>query len=573
VPSAEPTTNPGAPTPPPVGPGVPGTDLPTIAGLVLAHRDDDHVAVLFEDESLTYREWVQGCVERAHLLLAVRDPERPFHVGVLADNVPEYTLLLGAVALAGGALVGINPTRQGAELERDIRHADCQIIVSEQRHLPTLAGLDLGVPEDRTFVVGTAAWDAALAPHQGAEPPDVEIDPLAPYLLLFTSGTTGSPKAAICSQARLARIGPHIVSAQGLTADDVCYLVMPMFHSNALMAGWVGCLTAGATAALRRKFSASGFLPDVRRFGVTFFNYVGKPLTYILATPEQPDDADNPLTRAFGNEGAPHDLDRFAQRFGCRVQDSYGSTEGGATVQRVPGMPPGSLGMGPEGTVILDPETLQEKPRAVFDEHGRLTNADECVGEIANLTSASSFEGYWNNPEAVEERTHHGIYWSGDLGYRDADGWFYFAGRNYDWLRVDGENFAAAPIETILCRHPAVALAAVYAVPNAEVGDDVMAAVALRPGAEVSGSELMAFLEAQGDLGTKWKPRYVRLADELPQTQTNKILKRELRGERWECADPVLVRDGDGYRLLTDDDRAEIRARFAERDRLAVLDA
>ena len=82
------------------------------------------------------------------------------------------------------------------------------------------------------------------------------------------------------------------------------------------------------------------------------------------------------------------------------------------------------------------------------------------VGEIANLTTASSFEGYWNNPEANEERTHDGIYWSGDLGYRDADGWFYFAGRNYDWLRVDGENFAAGPIETILCRHPQVALVA-----------------------------------------------------------------------------------------------------------------
>jgi fatty-acyl-CoA synthase len=548
-------------------------ELPTIARLVLDRRDDDRVAVRFEDESLTYREWVQGCIDRAHLLLAVRDPERPFHVGVLLDNTPEYTMLLGAVALAGGALVGINPTRKGAELERDIRHADCQILVTEERHLPTLDGLDPGIPEERRFVVDRPGWDAELAPHRGAEPPAVVIDPLAPYLLLFTSGTTGSPKAAICSQARLARIGTHISAAQDLTEDSVCYCVMPMFHSNALMAGWVGCLSAGATCALRRKFSASGFLPDVRKFGVTYFNYVGKPLTYILATPEQPDDADNPLVTAFGNEGAPHDLDRFAQRFGCRVQDSYGSTEGGVSVQRVPGMPPGSLGMGPEGTVVLDPETKQEKPRAVFDERGRLTNADDCVGEIASLTAASSFEGYWNNAEANQERTHDGIYWSGDLGYRDADGWFYFAGRNYDWLRVDGENFAAAPIETILCRHPQIALAAVYAVPNAEVGDDVMAAVALRPGARVDGDELMRFLDGQGDLGTKWKPRYVRLADELPQTQTNKILKRELRAERWECGDPVLVRDGDRYRPLTDDDRTAIRERFAARERLAVLDA
>ena len=111
--------------------------------------------------------------------------------------------------------------------------------------------------------------------------------------------------------------------------------------------------------------------------------------------------------------------------------------------------------------------------------NGRLLNADEAIGEIVNSTRGT-FEGYWNNPEANAERMRDGAYWTGDLGYRDDDGYFYFAGRSADWIRVDGENFAGAPVERILSRFAGVVLAAVYAVPDPVVGDQVMAALAAR---------------------------------------------------------------------------------------------
>src|SRR5690606_29478978 len=117
----------------------------------------------------------------------------------------------------------------------------------------------------------------------------------------------------------LGRIAVQQAQRRNLTAEDVFYVVMPMFHSNAIMAGIAPAVRTGGRLVLRRKFSASGFLPDVRRYGVTFFNYVGKPLSYILATPEKPDDADNPLRIAFGNEAAPRDIAAFARRFGCTV--------------------------------------------------------------------------------------------------------------------------------------------------------------------------------------------------------------------------------------------------------------
>lgn len=170
---------------------------------------------------------------------------------------------------------------------------------------------------------------------------------------------------------------------------------------------------------------------------------------------------------------------------------------------------------------------------AVFDETGALANADEAVGgEIVNTTGGGGmFGGYYNDGNATDERLRHGMYWSGgDLGYRDADGWIYLAGRTADWMRVDGENMAAAPIERIILRLPQVSQVAVYPVPDEHVGDQVMAAIVLADHAQLTPpAELEEFLAQQSDLSPKsWPPRYVWIADELPATATNKVLKREL---------------------------------------------
>ena len=125
----------------------------------------------------------------------------------------------------------------------------------------------------------------------------------------------------------------------------------------------------------------------------------------------------------------------------------------------------------------------KEKPRAELDERGRVLNAEECVGEIVNTQGVGPFEGYYNNDDATAKTTRFGWYWSGDLGYKDADGFLYFAGRNADWIRVDGENFPAGPIEEALRKAPGVVLAAVYGVPDDQAGDQVMAGLVLADGA------------------------------------------------------------------------------------------
>ena len=516
--------------------------VPTFAEHVLARAEDDNVALLFEDDTWTYREWVAECVARAGLFQHMRVPGVP-HIGVLLENVPDFTMWLGAAALVGATVVGINPTRRGSELARDITYTECQLIITESTQVHLLDGLDLGAANDRVLVIDDPAYHAALAPHRGVPASGLSYSPETQYLLLFTSGTSGAPKAVITSHGRLHNVAGAMMGITALSQADVTYISMPLFHSNALFTAWAPSIVSGAAIALRRTFSASGFLADVRRFGATYFNYVGKPLAYILATPERDDDADNTLRRGYGNEAAEADLVRFTQRFGCALSDGYGQTETGASIIRVPGMPAGALGVGAPTIRVLNADTGDECPRATFDGNGRLLNADDAIGEIVNGTRGT-FEGYWNNPEANSERLRDGAYWTGDLAYRDAEGYFYFAGRSADWVRVDGENFSGAPIERILMRFPNVVLAAAYGVPDAEIGDRVMCALQLSDGVAFDPVAFATFLSEQPDLGSKWSPTFVRIVDDFPMTQTNKILKRELVKQQWRVNDQMWWRVG-----------------------------
>ncbi|HEX5096736.1 MAG TPA: AMP-binding protein, partial [Acidimicrobiia bacterium] len=537
---------------------------------VLGRADDDGVALLFEDEQWTWREVVAEARTRARLFLELRQPG-PFHVGVLLENVPEFVFVLTGAGLAGAAVVGINPTRRGAELARDINHTDCQLIVTDASMRPLLDGLDLDVPADRIFDVDGPEYAALVAK---ARDDTRVIEPPAPetlFALLFTSGSTGAPKAVRMTQGRAARGAANVI----FSPDDVLYCAMPLYHGNALNANLFPALRSGAAIALRQKFSASGFLPDARRYNVTFFNTVGRALNHILSTPESADDRDHSIKYVLGPESAPADVRAFKKRFGVPVFEGYGSSENAIMMYPDPSAPKGSLGVPMEGVevVILDPVTAEEKPRARYDEHGKLLNASEAIGEIVSKNATARFEGYYNNPEADAERTRNGWYWSGDLGYRDEGGVFWFAGRNADWIRVDGENFAAAPIERILARFPGADGIAVYAVPDSRTGDQVMAAIEMLDGATFDPVAFARFLDEQRDLGTKWAPRYVRVVDELPVGATNKLDKRPLRAARWETTDPVYWRPPRAaeYVPFTATDAATLQREFEANDRTNLL--
>ncbi|MFD8632178.1 AMP-binding protein [Streptomyces sp. NPDC059533] len=553
----------------------------TVAELVARQWGDHRPGLMYEDADarrhvLTHHRTAQEAAARAALLVDLMPPGAEPHIGVLLDNTPEFPFWLGAAALAGAAVAGINPTRRGPELARDILHTECRILVTERAHLPLLRGLDL--PGVRMLVTDTEEYAALLAPYAAAKPGDAVLTapgPATRLLLYFTSGSTGAPKAAVCSQGRLAGAGASLARSFSVGEGDVHYVCMPLFHGNAVIADWLPALVGGAAVALRRRFSASAFLDDVRAYGATYFTYVGRAIQYLLATPPTPDDRAHALRLGFGTEAGAVDAARFAERFGVRLVEGYGATEGGASVQRTPDTPPGALGRAGAGDdlAVIDPETGRECPPAVLDAEGRLSNGSEAIGELVNR-GRSLFEGYWRNPDAEAARTRDGWYWTGDLFFRDAEGFLYFAGRTDDRLRVDSENLAAAVIENILARWPAAEAVAVYAVPDEVAGDQVMAAVSLREGARFDPAAFAAFLAAQPDLGTKMSPRYVRIVPEMPVTATNKVHRVSLRRAGFRCApDPVWHRTPTGtYTPLSPPDLSALLTRYASHGRKPLLD-
>ncbi|MEZ0074399.1 AMP-binding protein [Planotetraspora sp. GP83] len=570
------------------------TAAETLAALIERRGADDRPGLLFEDRVWTWREYVAQCRSLATWMAgrAAALGKDTLHVGVLLDNVPELVFLLGAAALSGNVLVALNTTRAASDLARDARATHVDLLVAEgsyaaladqmaaELHVPVVPADAVRRPEGRS--AGPRA-DAVRLDRAHTGPGVDAVRGNALTMLIFTSGTSGRPRAVKVTQRKIAVPGMSLAAL--LTPEDVVYCSMPLFHSGAIMAAYAPAVASGAALVLRRRFSASGLMPDVRKYGCTYLHYVGKALSYVLATPERPDDRDNTLKIAFGNEGSAIATRRFGERFGCHVIDAFGSTETAISISPDPAGPPGCLGRLPEGVEIRDPLTGRPCPPAVI-EGGRLLNAEEAIGELVNTAGAGLFDGYYNDPEADVERVRDGAFWSGDLAYADKEGYVFFAGRGTERLRVDGENLAVAPIEGVIREFPGVVEAAVYPVPDAAAGDQVMAALVLTPEPDTPEPDtperddfdiasFSAFLARRDDLGAKAVPRYIRISTALPQTPSNKVIKRRLASEGWRVGDPVWWRPPreDGWRRLTPEDTTEIANEFARHGRQHLLES
>ncbi len=519
----------------------------------------DRPALRFGDRVWTHRDLLDEADRFARLFRSRLDPDRPPHVAVLLDNTPDYVFALCGAGLAGACVVGLNTTRRDGHLARDVSFTDTQLLVTEPRHLPLLEPVlrDLDLPGglllsgrftdgDDPVTSGRDSLEDALDAVAGPALEEAAVDVETLWILLFTSGTSAAPKAVRVTQRRLLSTGNRMSDVLGIGPEDTGYVAMPLFHSNALMVGLAPALVAGASVGLARRFSASRFLDDVRRYRATWFNYTGKPLAYLLATPARPDDAENSLVLAYGNEGSPHVVEAVAERFGITVVDVFGSTEGAIALDRTGQPPRGSIGRLRPDIKIVDPDG-NEVERARPDPAGNLVVTEACVGEIVCTSGPGPFEGYYRNDEAMARTTRGGWYWSGDLGYVDGEGWVFFAGRTSDWLRVDGENFPAAPVEAVLARHPDVVLAAAYGVPDVDSGDQVMAALVLTKGSRFDPAGFAAWVDDQATMSPKWRPRYVRICPALPSTPTNKVLTRTLVHQKFRSdrtgGDPLWIRD------------------------------
>jgi fatty-acyl-CoA synthase len=521
--------------------------------MVRVRADDDNVGLIHGDRSWTWREVVAEAAVRASWLRGVLDPMQPPHVGVLLPNVPEYVFQMFGAALAGACVVGLNATRRGAELAHDVEHTSCQFVIADATYGDLVAD-------------PVRAEEHPWSEHHDASLPAADPSASALMCLLLTSGSTAAPKAAMRSQGRMAAS-----AGIGFGPKDTLYCPMPLSHGNALSAALFPALAGGSRLLLRDRFSATAWLDDVRTHGVTFTNTVGRALGYVLATPPSPRDRDHRLKVVLAPEASPRDMANFRDRFGVTVLSGYGSSEGGIVL--VPSRKPGSLGTAlPGADIAVVDASGTECDTAQFDSVGRLCNSGRAIGELVRRNADGSFEGYWNNPDAESDRLRGGWFWSGDLAYRDADDVFWFAGRVGDWLRVDSENFAASPVERILGRYEPGAAVAVVGVPDPLAGDQVLAVLELASDRTFDPHEFAEFLAAQPDLGTKWSPRFVRIAESIPVLGNGKIDKRPLRRDAWLCDDVVWWRPAGAldYRPLTGADRTALREQFESHHRMGA---
>jgi fatty-acyl-CoA synthase len=609
------------PTPAPLE--APKFDAPLVLGAQIdaraAHPEiGDRPYLKHDDRVWTYRRYRDECVRLAHFLLerlGPPDAARPGHVAMLMENHMELLALYGACGYAGMTLFGVNTGLRGDTLAGVLNQSRARLLVVDERLLPQVeAVLDRldHVPEGNLLVVPTEgeAFDApALAAAvdetvgtggPALDTPRVEVTPQTNLMVIYTSGTTGLPKGINNNHFKLLAIGLAVSGNLRLDPSATGYACMPLFHSNALFLGVQPAFQVGGSLALRERFSASRFVPDVLAQGVTFWNYVGEPVHYVLSALEKEyggDDeriraevARNPSNRlryAIGNGASPPDIDRFIDWLGLEdMFELYGSTEAAISTFRKLGDPRGSVGEVTDPAVQILNEQGRPCPPAELDADGKILNYAEAVGEICRVAPDTSlFQGYFDNPDANESKYRDGVYHSGDLGHileRGGKRYLYFDGRTDDWIRKDGENFSAAQVGRLLQEHPDVDLAAAYGAPCAVSDELVMAALKLAPGATFEPQGFFDFCERQvadGGMDRKWFPDFVRLVEDFEFTRTQKILVRSLKKDHFNRDrlpdEPIFWRTrGDTtFRPFTKDDYQALRREFVEAEREGLLDA
>ena len=577
----------------------------TVRDLIIDRGTDaqsaDRIFLQYEDVRLTYAEYLQECSRYAHLFLAHRKPG-PFHVGIMMQNYPEFLCAWGGAALSGAVLVGINYTYFGEPLCRDINYTDCQLLLTEPQYVDTVADvLDgcEGVAPANVLVTTRGSDGSADEPHPGwrwlqdrlddvcddlgdasMQPPDVVVGADDNLMVVFTSGTTGAPKGILCSHKKYCWVG-LIAMRLDFTPDDVAYFSQPLFHSNSHFLGVMPALTAGAGVAFRPKFSSHNWLNDIRRYRATSCSYVGKPLSYLLEIPPTAHDRDHRLRVLIGNGASTATRRAFVERYGVdEVVELYGATEGAISTFRRPDDPPDSVGWAPDDVRIFH-EDGTECPNGELNTQENLTNAAECVGQIVRVGSVGSFEGYYKNEQATNDKVRDGNYWSGDLGHievHEKDGepmrFLFFDGRTSDWIRYNGENFPTEPIEWLIEAHGPVSACVVYGVPNPHGDDDVMAGLVLQPGVEFDPEAFWTYLDAHPNYLDLWVPQYVRILADPPWTPTHKLRKNPVQTEQFnpeQITDPLWCRRDGGYVPFDSPLWTEVRALFAEKGRTRIL--
>jgi long-chain acyl-CoA synthetase len=471
----------------------------------------------------TYSEFEREVGIAAEILLSIGavNGER---VSLFLTNSIDYLIFYFACFRLGAWAGPVNAHLKAQEIEFVINNSGATVAVTQPDLHPRLEEAEPNIPSLHHVVVTSSTPRRIVRVRE--DPKAATVQRLSPVTLddeaviIYTSGTTGKPKGVLLTHGNLLTNAEEIATWLKLTEEDRSLMIMPLFHVNALMTTGLAALWAGASVVLAPRFSASHHWEWVDRYRVTYFGSVATMLSMLINTYPQgvPHGLDISSLRFALCGSAPVPVEvmkKFESLFGFPVIEGYGLSE--STCRSTFNPVDGRRKVGSVGLAIGN-------EMKVFDDGDREVAAGT-VGEIV-MRGANIMKGYYKNEDATREAFRSGWFHTGDLGYRDEDGFFYIVDRKSDMIIRAGENIYPREIDEVLYQHPAVKDAATIGIPDALYGEEVKSFIVLREGMQASEEDIIAFCRSR--LADYKCPRRVEFLDEIPKGPTGKLLKREL---------------------------------------------
>jgi len=498
-----------------------------------ARRHPDHVVFQFRDTPIALGELNDQINRAANGLLAlgVKPGDK---VAIMLPNCPEFLYAWFGANKIGAVEVPINAALKGAGLSYQIVQSDSVVLVADTEYLDRLGDVADDLKSVRHVVLLDRQGSAKSLPGLGrlktlgfrelmdrpSSSPAIKVNYRDLATILYTSGTTGVSKGVEMSHHYWYDIWSESVKYARYTEDDVLYTGLPFFHGNAQGITIGPAILADARAVIVERFSASQLWDDCRRWECTEANYIGGVIPILLKQAERADDADNPVRLMVGAAAPVDEWQSFQSRFNTKLLEVYGMTECYCCLASPYDTPrAGSCGQAITGWDV----------RIVDDDD------NDCPPDITGEFIARSNKmfvgttGYYKKPEATLELFRNGWIHTGDMGRRDADGYFYFADRKKQAIRRRGENISSFEVEAVIGSHPAVLESGVVGVPS-EVGEEeVKAVVVLREGQKVTAEELVRWCEPR--MAYFAIPRYIAFRESLPKTPSERVEKFKLKDE------------------------------------------
>jgi len=471
-----------------------------------------------DDRQYTYRQFGEA-VQRMASILAEKGIAKGDVVSLLMPNGVEYLIAYFACWELGALAGPINSLLKAQEIAYVISNSEAKALLVNSSFMQTVDSVRQELPQLSNIIVfdreADATQDVTLTDRQ-----PIEIQPDDEAIIIYTSGTTGKPKGCLLTHRNVIANARQISEWLGFGPEDRLLTVMPLFHMNAVSVTTMSALYAGGSTVVSPKFSASRFWQIVSDYQITSFGSVATMLSMLLtAYPEGvPADLETKQLRFAMCGSAPvpaETIKRFEEMFGCLVVEGYGLSE--STCRSTFNPPDNRRRAGSCGLPIGN------EMRVVDDNDNDVPTG--CLGEIV-LRGENILKGYYKNPEATKHAFRNGWFHTGDVGYRDQDGFYYIVDRKSDMIIRGGENIYPREIDEVLYQHPSVAAAAVVGMPDELYGEEVAAFVVLREGSEASEGQLIEF--CKGRLADYKCPKTVRLVKDIPKGPTGKLLKREL---------------------------------------------